>query len=521
MAGTTLATAEAGAGASGANGNGDEQPLSPSSSMSSFEQEQEEQREQGAGPIADANGAQQPGSANGGGASSNGNGTLGGPRLRTGSPNKKVTFQKRQALGRAVAQGQIGRVRALIETDLARDVKDKGAYNALIRYYAGVAVRSRHEPVLDFLLSKLPADARLNRVLDKEVKRVSHLVDEQPPDVLEAKDMGLRSLFCPAAMAICAKDEPLALRLLARPNDPVELVRKSESGNGSTGLCLHAACRFGLVGVVEALVAGPHHVPVLENVNSAGETPLCVALEANQAAVVRFLCRRLRGFPQGATPQGLIDVVDHPSGVVGVTRVREEVAWAAGYRCLRADGLDALQALLEEVPGYAEGFLGQQQPRCPIMKIPAVYAADNLSLRCIRWLVEEHGGLETPGLLHQVVAAPASKEEECLPVLEYLVEECGVGVDALAQGKTAAEVALISKRQQLHDYLTRGKRQAAVRAGLWPGGGWVGACTTCLGRPNRLLPHHHNSRRRRRPRRCWRSSWRRRSARRRGSRRRR
>jgi hypothetical protein len=440
-----------------------------------------EAEESETGPAATANNnSSGSGGGSGSGSNNNSNGTVAAPARK-----KPITFPKLQQLTRAVSQGQMGRVRLLVENEMARAVKEPEAYNVMLRHIAMFAAAYKETGIMDYVLAKLPAGTRVNSLsaaAREEAKAVSGLLDNKIFDKASV-DMGKGGMalvykLCPVYAAVLFAREDLALQLLARPDDPVA-AKPSTQGQAVEGL-LHVACRLGLLRVVKALVAPPHAVPVLGNDNGAGASPLCLALQHNRVDVVRFLCAQLReqcgaGAADAADTAELVRAVNNPLGKADST------CWAAAIVCLRADALDALQALLQELPDTDSFFASPA---------PLTYAASNAALRCLRWLIEQHGALSqpVPGLLHLVCGGKAD-EDKCLLALQYLVDGRGLDVDARHDRRTAAEVALRNKRPKLHEYLTRGKRQAAVRVVLvpvlvvvgWLVGWWVGRSDRSVG----------------------------------------
>lgn len=374
----------------------------------------------------------------------------------------------------------MGRVRVLVvELQAEMGMAHPAAYLAMLRYYASMAAMYQpdgDDTILDIFLDRLPGWVRLNALSDEDAaaaEEVRPLMgalggDDGTVPATAAGEELLEYLQCPVYMAITWRRSARALRLLGRPNDPADPPLRHAEYAGERRL-LHDACRRGLAPVVKALVAWPHAVPVLGNVVN-GSTPLCVALKLDRPNVVRALCQHLRaahGEPWWA------DVVDN---LRGAPCAPGERGWASAYLCLYWDSLEALQALLAELPDGGKGFFASLSPKAVdgLARSPVEVAAGHASLQCLKWLVKEHGALRppVPPLLHALASGTGVQEEgECLAVAKYLVEECGVDAGVLVKGKTAAEVAARFDRMRLHEYLTRGKRAAEVSMGVLV---WVG-----------------------------------------------
>lgn len=346
-----------------------------------------------------------------------------------------------------------------------------GAYHAMLRYYASMAAVYQNDGddvILDFLLSRLPPGTRVNSLTPAEAAAAEEAralmgsiggEDGMVPKT-KAGDELIEYLQCPVYQAVDWRRAQRAARLLARPDDPADPPLRHKEFAGQRRL-LQDACREGLGSVAKLLVAPPHAVPVVGNMNHKALSPLDTALEHNRPGVVRVLCQHLR---EKYGEAGWALWADDPTGDLTGQK------WTAAYICIVHDSLEALQALLKEMPD-ADAFFASRAPAnfdCQ-HRTPLEMAASNLSLKCLRWLVEEHDALPAAAaagalsvLLHTIVLRTAD-EDKSLEAVKYLVEECGLDTGGLRFGQTVAELAEECGLTRIHEYLTRGKRAAAVR----------------------------------------------------------
>ena len=399
------------------------------------------------------------------------------PAPARAATKKPLSFPKMQQLTRAVCQGQMGRVRLLVEDDLARAAKEPGPFAVFVRLFATLAAARGHMALLEYLLGKLSPGEKVNSLTPAARKHAGNVNLEKTKMLGYVKPSGscadqVEWLLVPVLGAVDFRQSAAALFLLAREGDPVAAPVPGQQARSSP---LHLACRWGYNRVVKVLLE--QGLPVVGHTDEAGRTPLCVACEHNHAHAVQALCRHLRA--EGG-PRRLLRALEDPGDTNNVCR------WWMAYACVSFDSVDSLKVVLDEAPRGRRFFASVHRNK-GARQTPVEYAASCAALRCMKWLIDERGTLappmrrkkrqgqgqepkEPPPLLH-LVCASGAEEKACLAALEYLVEEVGLDMEGKHEGVTAAEVALQHDQPALHEYLTRGERAAAVRGGAV---GWSG-----------------------------------------------